>query len=234
MRHKLPLLFLPGLLNTPAIWSHQIENLADLTIPYVGDLTVADSISGLAEAVLADAPERFALAGLSMGGYVAFEIMRNRAPDRVDRLALVDTTARPDAPEQSARRTVLVAQARSDGLDAVVPQLLPGFLSPDGAQDLAMVQSVREMAYDIGADAFGRQQSAIMGRADSRPDLPGIACPTVVIVGQQDSMTGGEIAQEMVDGIPDAVLEEIPNAGHLSPLENPAAVTAALRRWLDI
>ena len=233
MRHKLPLLFLPGLLNTQAIWSHQVENLADLTTPFVGDLTVADSISGLAEAVLAAAPDRFALAGLSMGGYVAFEIMRT-TPDRVERLALVDTTAHPDAPEQSAKRTVLVAQARSEGLDAVIPQLLPAFLSPDGAQDPTLVQSVSEMAHDIGADAFGRQQSAIMGRPDSRPDLLGIACPTVVIVGQQDSMTGGEIAQEMVDGIPDAVLAEIPKAGHLSPLENPAAVTAALRNWLDI
>jgi pimeloyl-ACP methyl ester carboxylesterase len=231
MQHKLPLLFLPGLLNSSKIWRDQVEKLADLTTSIVGDLTVADSISGLAEAVLADAPDRFALAGLSMGGYVAFEIIRT-APDRVERLALLDTTARPDAAEQSAKRTVLVAQARSEGLDPVIPQLLPGFLSPDGAQDPAMVQAVSEMAHEVGAEAFGRQQSAIMGRPDSRPDLPGIACPTLVIVGAEDTMTGGEIAQEMVDGIPGAVLAEIPNAGHLSPLENPEAVTAALREWL--
>ena len=231
MQHKLPLLFLPGLLNSSKIWRDQVEKLADLTTSIVGDLTVADSISGLAEAVLADAPDRFALAGLSMGGYVAFEIIRT-APDRVERLALLDTTARPDAAEQSAKRTVLVAQTRSEGLDPVIPQLLPGFLSPDGAQDPAMVQAVSEMAHEVGAEAFGRQQSAIMGRPDSRPDLPGIACPTLVIVGAEDTMTGGEIAQEMVDGIPGAVLAEIPNAGHLSPLENPEAVTAALREWL--
>jgi len=224
-------MFLPGLLNSPEIWSHQVENLADLTTCSVGDLTVGDSISGLAQAVLAEAPDRFALVGLSMGGYVAFEIMRT-APDRVGSLALVDTTARPDAPETSARRRVLVAQARAQGLDAVIPHLLPGFLSPDGAKDPAMVQSVTEMVHKIGADAFGRQQSAIMGRPDSRPDLPGIACPTLVIVGQQDTMTGGAIAQEMVDGIPGAVRAEIPNAGHLSPLENPKAVTAALAKWL--
>ena len=233
MQHKLPLLFLPGLLNSPEIWSHQVENLAELTTCFVGDLTVADTISGLAQAVLAHAPDRFALVGLSMGGYVAFEIMRT-APDRVERLGLVDTTARPDAPEQSARRIALVAQARGQGLDAVIPQLLPGVLSPDGAKDPPMVQSVSEMAHEIGVDAFARQQSAIMGRPDSRPDLPSIACPTVVIVGQEDTMTGGEIAQEMVDGIPDARLAEIPNAGHLSPLENPPAVTAALKAWLDI
>ena len=233
MQHKLPLLFLPGLLNSPEIWSHQVENLAELTTCFVGDLTVADTISGLAQAVLAHAPDRFALVGLSMGGYVAFEIMRT-APDRVERLGLVDTTARPDAPEQSARRIALVAQARGQGLDAVIPQLLPGFLSPDGAKDPPMVQSVSEMAHEIGVDAFARQQSAIMGRPDSRPDLPSIACPTVVIVGQEDTMTGGEIAQEMVDGIPDARLAEIPNSGHLSPLENPPAVTAALKAWLDI
>ena len=231
MREKMPLLFLPGLLNTARIWRHQVENLGDLADAAVADLTAQDSISGLAQGILDTAPELFALAGLSMGGYVAFEIMRT-APGRVDRLALVDTTARPDAPESAAKRTVLMAQARSQGLGAVIPQLLPNFLSPAGAKDPEMIQTVTEMADEVGVEAFERQQTAIMGRPDSRPDLAGITCPTVVIVGREDTMTGGEIAGEMADGIPGAHLAEIPNAGHLSPLENPEAVTAALAGWL--
>ena len=227
----MPLLFLPGLLNTARIWRHQVENLGDLADAAVADLTAQDSISGLAQGILDTAPELFALAGLSMGGYVAFEIMRT-GPDRVDRLALVDTTARPDAPENAAKRTVLVAEARSRGLGAVVPQLIPNFLSPAGAKNPAMVQAVTEMANEIGAEAFERQQTAIMGRPDSRPDLAGIKCPTVIIVGREDVMTGGEIAEEMADGIPGAKLAEIPEAGHLSPLENAEAVTAALAQWL--
>ena len=95
-----------------------------------------------------------------------------------------------------------------------------------------MVQALTEMANEIGVEAFERQQTAIIGRPDSRPDLAGIKCPTVIIVGREDVMTGGEIAQEMADGIPGAKLAEIPEAGHLSPLENPPAVTAALAQWL--
>jgi len=226
-------LFLPGLLNTARIWRGQVENLGDLADAKVADLTAQDSISGLAQGILDMAPERFALAGLSMGGYVAFEIMRT-APDRGERLALVDTTARPDGPENAAKRTVLVAEARSRGLGLgpVIPQLLLNFLSPVGAKNPAMVRAVTEMANEIGVEAFERQQTAIMGRPDSRPDLAGIKCPTVVIVGREDATTGGEIAREMADGIPGAHLAEIPAAGHLSPLENPEAVTAALERWL--
>ena len=231
MREKMPLLFLPGSLNTARIWRHQVENLGDLADPAVADLTAQDSISGLAQEILETAPERFSLAGLSMGGYVAFEIMRTDT-HRVDRLALVGTTSRPDAPENAAKRTVLVAEARAQGLGAVVPQLLPNFLSPAGAKNPAMVQALTEMANEIGVEAFERQQTAIIGRPDSRPDLAGIKCPTVIIVGREDVMTGGEIAQEMADGIPGAKLAEIPEAGHLSPLENPPAVTAALAQWL--
>ena len=125
-----------------------------------------------------------------------------------------------------------MAEARAQGLGAVVPQLLPNFLSPAGAKNPAMVQALTEMANEIGVEAFERQQTAIIDRPDSRPDLAGIKCPTVIIVGREDVMTGGEIAQEMADGIPGAKLAEIPEAGHLSPLENPPAVTAALAQWL--
>lgn len=233
MHAKLPLVFLPGLLNTGRVWAAQTQGLAALCAASVADLTVADTMQGLANSVLQAAPERFALAGLSMGGYVAFEILRI-SPERVDRLALVDTTARPDAPEQSSRRKDLVALAQAEGLGPVLPQLIPGFLSPAGAQDRELVEIVTQMAKDVGVDAFARQQAAIQGRPDSRPDLAGITCPTVVIVGAEDSITGGEIALEMAARIPGAVLAEIPNAGHLSPLENPDAVTAALAEWLGV
>ena len=231
MRAILPLVFLPGLLNTARVWAGPVAGLGSGALVSVADLTGAETMEDLARAVLETAPERFALAGLSMGGYVAFEVLR-QASERVDRVALVDTTARSDAPEQTARRKALVAQALSHGLAGVVTQLLPGFLSPAGAADPDLVEAVTAMADEVGVDAFARQQAAIAARPDSRPDLGAIDCPVVVIVGAEDALTGGEIAAEMAAGIPGARLVEIPDAGHLSPLENPAAVTQALADWL--
>jgi pimeloyl-ACP methyl ester carboxylesterase len=231
MQEKLPLVFLSGLLNTARVWEPQTQDLGSFYDVSVGDLTVAETMQGLAISVLQAAPARFSLAALSMGGYVAFEILR-QSPDRVDRLALVDTTPRPDAPEQSARRKDLVALAQAEGIGAVLPQVLPGFLSPTGACNPELVEIVTQMATAVGVDAFIRQQAAIQGRPDSRQGLAAIQCPTVVIFGAEDALTGGDIAQEMADGIPGAVLAEIPDAGHLSPLENPKAVTTALAEWL--
>ncbi len=220
MQGKLPLVFLSGLLNTGRVWAAQTQELGGFCDVSVADLTVADTMQDLAVSVLQAAPSRFALAGLSMGGYVAFEILR-QAPDRVDRLALVDTTPRPDAPDQSARRKDLVAMARAQGMGAVLPQLLPGFLSPTGAHNPELVEIVTQMATDVGVEAFARQQAAILGRPDSRRDLANIQCPTVVIVGAEDALTGGEIAQEMADGIPGAVLAEISDAATSRPWQTP-------------
>lgn len=229
----LPLILLPGLLNSARLWAHQVKALGEDREVAVCRTDSGNSLGGLAEAVLAMAPAgHFALAGLSMGGYVALEVWR-RAPERVLRLALVDTTARPDAPEQSARRKRLMAQAEAEGIAPIVPQQIPGYLAPDHVDDERLTGIVAEMAQDVGVEGFLAQQQAILTRPDSRPDLPNIACPTLVIVGADDQLTPPALAAEIAGGIAGATLVVIPDAGHLSPLENPEAVTAAMREWLE-
>ncbi len=231
MKEKIPLVLLPGLLCDALLWRHQSDNLTDIATPSVADLTEADSVGGLARAVLTAAPPRFALAGLSMGGYVAFEIMRIAA-DRVMKLALIDTAARPDTAEQSARRRGLIQLSEMGDFKGVTPRLLPLLVHPDRVADPRIAVPVQEMAMRIGQAAFARQQTAIMNRPDSRPDLPKIACPTLVLCGRQDALTPPPLAEEMAAAIPGARLTIIENSGHLSPLEQPEAVTRAMRDWL--
>lgn len=228
----IPLVLLPGLLTDERLWANQRAALAEAADIRVADLTRDDSMAGMAARLLADAPPRFALAGLSMGGYVALEVLR-RAPERVAGLALLDTTARPDTPEQSARRTEALALARSGAFVRIMPALLPLLVHPDHLKDPAIGGLAREMAAAIGPDAFIRQQTAIMARPDSRPGLPAIACPTLVLVGRQDQITPPDRAEEMAEAIPGARLAVIEECGHLSALEQPAAVGAALAGWLD-
>lgn len=226
-----PLVLLPGLLADAGLWAHQTRHLADITDVGVADLTVADTMGGLADAVLAAAPARFALAGLSMGGYVAFEILR-RAPRRVTRLALIDTTAGLDSPEQAERRRTLIGIAEAGRFSLLPPQFLPTLLHPDRLADTAVTGEVLAMARRIGPESFVRQQTAMIGRPDSRPDLPHIRCPTLVIGGRQDALTPPAVMRDLADGIPGARFTVIEDAGHLTPLEQPQAVTALLRLWL--
>ena len=228
----MPLIFLPGLLNTARLWAEQVGALGTGRVIAVLDTASADSIPALASRALNRAPPRFALAGLSMGGYVAFEMWR-QAPERIERLALLDTTARPDAPEQSARRRDLMDLAASEGIDAVVPRLAGALLAAPHAKDPRLLGVLLDMAREVGVAGFLNQQRAILGRPDSRPDLPAIRCPTVVVVGELDALTPPAVARETADAIPGATLEVVPGAGHLSPLENPEAVTDVLREWLE-
>lgn len=222
------LLLLPGLLCDHRLWAGQQGAAASLL---VADLTRDDTIGGMAERVLASAPARFALAGLSMGGYVAMEIMR-RAPERVERLALLDTTARPDLPEQSRRRRDAVEVARSGGFDKIMPTMLPLLVHPDRLDDPTVAGVAKEMARAVGAEAFVRQQAAIMARMDSRESLAAIRCPTLVLCGADDAITPPDRHDEMAALIAGARRVTIPHCGHLSTLERPEAVTAALRQWL--
>jgi pimeloyl-ACP methyl ester carboxylesterase len=226
------LLLLPGLLCDAALWRHQLENLADAAEIAVADLTQDDSIAAMAERVLDGAPERFALAGLSMGGYVAQQIMRV-APERVERLALLDTSARADTPEQTSRRRGLIELAHKGQFKGISPRLLPAFLHPDRLGDAALTEAVMAMAARVGRDAFLRQEEAIMGRIDGREDLRAIRCPTLVLCGAQDSLTPPKVHEEIAARIPQAQLVTVPDCGHLSTMERPEAVTAAMRKWLD-
>jgi pimeloyl-ACP methyl ester carboxylesterase len=228
---KQTLVLLPGLLNTRRLFDHQIAGLGDLVDIMVPELYGHDSLDAMADAVLAAAPATFALAGFSMGGYVAFEILR-RAAHRVERLALIDTQATPDTPEVSARRRGFIEQTRIGRFHGVQPSLLPTIIHPARLKDTAIIQPILDMAQEVGADGFVREQNAIMARPDSRPLLVEIAVPTVVIVGRQDQATPLPRAQEMAADIANARLVVIEECGHMSPLEKPGEVTNALRRWL--
>jgi pimeloyl-ACP methyl ester carboxylesterase len=228
----LPLALLPGLLCDGALWRAQIEGLAGLADCRVADFTQRDSVAAMAASVLEAMPERFALAGLSMGGYVAFEVLR-RAPGRVQRLALLDTSARADTPEQTRRRRDLMELARKGRFRGVPRRLLPLFLHPARLQEADLPAAVTAMAERIGRDAFLRQQKAIMERPDSRRDLVRIACPTLVLCGRQDALTPLVRHTEMAAGIARSRLVVIEDCGHLAPMERPAEVTAALTSWLS-
>jgi pimeloyl-ACP methyl ester carboxylesterase len=224
-----PLILLPGLLLDERLYAAQVAALAGRAAAQVIDLTRDDSIAAMAGRVLAAAPARFALCGLSMGGYVAFEIMR-RAPERVTRLALLDTQARPDSDEARARRLDLIALVERGDFAAATARLLPLFVHPD--RRAALQAMIAAMAEQVGRDAFLRQQKAILERVDSRPGLAAIACPTLVLTGRQDLLTPLEVHLEIAAAIPDATLVVLPRCGHLSPLEQPAMVTAQLAAWL--
>jgi pimeloyl-ACP methyl ester carboxylesterase len=229
---KINLLLLPGLLNDARLWQPQITALAEYADITVGDLTRHDSMAALADDVLAQAPPGpFALAGLSMGGYVALEIMR-RAPERVLTLALLGTSARPDTDEGRAAREELIALAGQDW-PKVTEMLLPKLLLPAHLENPTLVATIKAMANDLGKEVFVRQQHAIMNRSDSRPFLHRIHCPTLVLCGREDHVTPLETHEELVIAITGAVVEIVDQSGHLSTLEQPLAVIAALESWLQ-
>ena len=228
---KTRLVLLPGLLCDADLWEPQVGDLGDIAEPFIADLTGADSIAALAADVLRHAPVgRFALAGLSMGGYVAFEIMR-MAPERVQALALLDTSARPDTPESTANRRRLMGLAES-GFAAVIEELLPKLVTPEELADPDVADVVRNMAAGLGPEVFKRQQTAIIGRIDSRPHLAAIRCPALVLCGREDQLTPVALHEEIATGIGGARLVVVPGAAHISTLGQPQAVNAALRAWL--
>ena len=226
------LLLLPGLLCDARLWAHQSETLSDVADVTIADLTGHSSISAMALHVLESAPETFALAGLSMGGYVAFETMRI-APHRVERLALLDTSARRDTDEQLDRRGRLVEMAKIGKFKGVTPKLLPLLIHPDRREDEFLTTTVMAMAEHVGQEAYLRQQQAIMGRPDSVPGLAHIQCPTLVVCGRQDALTPVERAEEIAGGIDGAKLVVIEDCGHLATLERPQATSALMRYWLQ-
>jgi pimeloyl-ACP methyl ester carboxylesterase len=233
MSSKTPLVLLPGLLCDAALWRHQIETLTDVADIAVPDLTIEDQVGSAVRRVLASAPEEFALAGLSMGGYVALEIMR-QTPDRVTRLALLDTSPRPDTQEKIKFRQELIDLARIGQFKGVTPRLLPKLIHPERMADAELVESILAMAERVGRDAFLRQQRLIMNRPDSRHDLALIHCPTVVVCGRQDGLTPLADSAEMAEKIPRCKLVVIEDCGHLSTMERPRAVSAVLRYWLQV
>ncbi len=227
-----PLVLVPGLLCSPALYGPQVEAFGRGRAVLVADHTRSDRMEAIAADVLAAAPSRFALAGLSMGGYIAMAIMR-AAPERVTRVAFLDTSARPDPPERTADRRRLMELAQAKGTREVQKVLLQRLVHPDRLGEADLVETVLGMAEDVGVAAFLRQQEAIIARIDSRPGLGAIGCPALVLVGEQDMQTPPDIAAEIAGRIDGARLVVVPECGHLSTLERPAQVNAALAAWLD-
>jgi pimeloyl-ACP methyl ester carboxylesterase len=231
MASALPLVLVPGLLCSPRLFAPQVAAFSPQRHVTVADHTRDDTMAAIAARILETAPERFALAGLSMGGYIAFAMMR-LAPERIAKLALLDTSARPDTPEQKEGRKKFIALAQAGKLDEVVDTLTPRFLHPDHLKNETLTGTIRAMAQDTGAEAFVRQAKAVMAREDSRPLLVEIGCPTLVLVGDSDVVTPPELAKEIAADILGSKLVVVPNCGHLSTIEKPEAVNKAMTEWL--
>jgi pimeloyl-ACP methyl ester carboxylesterase len=231
MSEPLPMVLVPGLLCTARLYAEQVPVLWRFGPVMIADHRRDDTAAAIAARILAAAPPRFALAGLSMGGYLALEVMR-QAPDRVARLALLDTNARGDTPEISERRRRQIELAQIGRLGEIVDQQLPLFVHRDRRGDTSLIEIVRVMAEETGVEAFVRQQRALIGRADLRSHLAAIRCPTLVLVGDGDELTPPTLAKEIAGSITGARLVVVPASGHLSTLEQPVAVNTALVEWM--
>jgi pimeloyl-ACP methyl ester carboxylesterase len=229
---KPALVLVPGLNCTADLFGPQVAalgNSADITI---ADHTTDETIEAIARRLLAAAPPRFALAGLSMGGYVALEVMR-QAPQRVQRLALLDTRASADMPEDTEIRLTAIKMAQTGRFDDIHTVLWPRLVHIKRLGDKDLGAVVKGMADQTGPARFIRQQRAVMARANAEPWLKSIRCPTLVLVGDQDAITPPFMSEDMAEAIPGAKLTVVPDCGHLSTLERPEAVNAALAEWLS-
>ncbi|HVK81394.1 MAG TPA: alpha/beta fold hydrolase [Verrucomicrobiae bacterium] len=226
-----PILFIPGLLCDARLWRDQIEALSPYAPCIVADVTQDDSVAGMAARLLAKAPPRFKLIGLSMGGYVAFEVLR-QARDRIEALALLDTSAAPDTPARSAEREAAIQSLQHGRFSGVTDKLLPSLVDPRHLHG-PVAQEIKAMAQRVGPDAFIRQQRAIMTRPDSRPMLGDLDLPALVAVGDGDALTPPMEAITIFRALPNASFHLFHRCGHLPALEQPEATSALLLRWVE-
>ena len=231
MDDTMPILLVPGLLSSPRIFAPVLPALWRFGPVTVANHVRDDNMGAIARRILAEAPPRFALAGHSMGGYIAFEIMR-QAPDRVAKLALINTQARSDTPEATERRRGMMARARAGQYHAMLDEFFPGLVHPSRHGDASLRQLIHDMGEDVTVDGFICQQTAIMARSDSRPSLAWIKCPTLVLTGDEDNTIPNSLSKEMADGIHGAKLVILQDCGHMPQPEQPEATTAALVEWL--
>ena len=232
MSPREPLVLIHGLLDDSGMWEHQarcLEPYADIVTP---DILQQESVEAAAEHVISSIGGPFALGGFSMGGYIAFEILR-RAPERIRRLALINTSARVDTPERIAEQNDAIHLASSGGFERLVAEELPTVVHPSRLDDDELMGRLGTMARRVGAAAYCRQHQICMTRPDSRPLLGTIACPTLVITGRQNALVVPELSVEMADAIPGASLVVIDDCSHYAPMERPWAVTALLQQWFN-
>jgi pimeloyl-ACP methyl ester carboxylesterase len=231
------LLFLPGLACDADVWAHQSKFFAERTTVRIADYGASDSIAKMAQVALEGAAERLAIVGHSMGGRVAFEIMR-MAPHRVAGLALLDTAYRGfpggEAGEREiARRSELLDLARTRGMRAMAEFWMPGIIHPDRMSDSALTGAILAMMSRKSPEIFAAQIKALLGRPDATALLPTIDCPTLVLCGRKDTWSPLEGHREIAAAIPNTQLDIIEHCGHMAPMERPEDVTAALSAWLE-
>jgi len=227
-----PILWLPGLLCDAAVWT-------PLALPgTIVDYGEARSITRMAEIALDAAPPgRFALAGHSMGGRVALEVLR-LAPERVDRVALLDTGAHPLAAgdagaKEREGRLRLLDIARRDGMRAMAAEWARGMVHPSRIGS-PVFTAILDMFERKTPAIFEAQIEALLGRPDAGPQLPHVRCPALLLTGSHDAWAPAAQHQAMADAMPDARLVVVPDCGHMSPMEAPASVRAALDDWLAL
>lgn len=231
MSSKPPLLLLPGMMCDARLFLPQIVHFSASHTVQIGRLTQCNNVNALAEAVLANAPPHFALAGLSMGGIVAMEIMR-MSPERVSHLALLDTNHKAEQPDVTERRWPQIERVRAGQLRTVMrDEMKPNYLS-DGPCQGAILDTCMAMAETLGAEVFERQSLAIMSRPDQHDTLPQITVPTLIVCGEEDTLCPIERHELMHELIPDSCLEVIKQAGHLPTLEQADKTNEVLQRWL--
>lgn len=226
-----PIVLVPGLLCTSEVFAPQVAALWPHGPVTIASTLEGGTIAGIAAAILDVAPPRFALAGISMGGYICLEIMR-QAPERISRLALLNTSARPDTPDQTAQRRSLIAQASRENFAELLTQVYDAILHPAHQGDPVLRATNVRMGLTVGIEGMASQLEACIGRSDSRPGLPGITVPTLVLVGDSDPLIPPEHSREIAAAIPRARLVVVENCGHASTLEQPEAVNRALLEWL--
>ncbi|WP_164659958.1 alpha/beta fold hydrolase [Tropicibacter sp. Alg240-R139] len=227
-----PLVLLPGMMCDARLYAHQLLKLGRDRAVMVAPIHMGERIEEIASDLLDQLPQRFALAGLSMGGIVAMEIFR-RAPDRITRLCLMDTDAQADTPQIAAAREPMIVGAKAGRLDEVMRQAMrPEFLAPNSNR-MQILEQVYAMARDMGEDVFVRQSRALQRRPDHQGTLRKIKVPTLVMCGEHDGLTPVKRHSFMAELIPTAELQVIEGAGHLPTLEAPDVVTHALTQWLE-
>lgn len=227
-----PLVLLPGMLGDADAWQDVATALAGQATPQVCRIDLDDSVPEIAESILASAPGRFALAGHSLGGIVALEMMR-QAPQRVTCLALLNSSARPASARQLTQWAALQERTKAGDFAGVAQDLALANLPPARHGDRQLAERLERMALNVGAEGFLRQLRAQGSRPDSRPSLAGIAVATLVVSGALDEVCPGELQHELAAGIEGSRLVTIETAGHMSMLEAPAAVVGVMAAWLS-
>ena len=226
------LVLVPGLLNTGQLWEKQVQGVQDIAHVSIGNTIAGDSsIHDMAVRILDESPKQFSLAGLSMGGYVALEIVK-LAPERVNRLALVNTQAQADSPDKIEYRKKTIEASQSGTFVGASKPFMAKLLGKDSMNNQDIVGCVQSMAQEVGRELFIKQQTAIMNREDKMSLLARINVPTLVIAGDEDQIIPATQSKELSELLPKGRLEVLSGCGHLSALERPDEVTALFRQWL--